>query len=201
MSDRPADTVVKLADYLWWLLPAFLKKKERAESMVSGLCEAIGSVLDTARTTLIDIIPELLVSTASGDYLDMLARSRQILRGVGEDDESLRTRVLGAYAVKVKGGTIPGMIGGLDAIGYEVLVFEPNNGTDHWSRFSIRVLGWDGLVEDQAIFYSVVRLLKPAHTRALIVSSLDPATWDDWELLDPPEELDEGYLDEWLPSA
>lgn len=201
MNERPADTIGKLADYLWWLLPSFMKKKDRAVSLVAGLCEANGSVLDTVRSTLEAVVPELVVATASGDYLDMLARARQIFRGDGEDDESLRTRVLAAYAVKVKGGTIPGMIDGLDAIGYEVEVEEPNHGTDHWSRFIVRVLGWDGVVEDQGIFYSTVRLLKPAHTRALIESELDAATWDDWELVDPPEELDEGYLDEWQPSA
>jgi hypothetical protein len=201
MSDRPADSIEKLADYLWWLLPEFLKKKDRATSLVGGLCDAVGGVLDTSRSLLEAVVPELVVATASGEYLDQLARARQIFRGVDEDDESLRTRVLGAYAIKVKGGTIPGMIAGLDTIGYTVEVDEPNKGTDHWSRFLVTVLLWDGVVEDQAVFYQVVRLLKPAHTRALIESLLPPATWDDWELLDPPEELDEGYLDEWLPTG
>jgi len=57
-----------------------------------------------------------------------------------------------------------------------------------------------GLVADQGVFYSVVRLLKPAHTRALIVSLLTVATWDDWPLDEPEKELDSGFLDEWQPT-
>ena len=201
MSDRPAETIEKLADYLWWLLPAFLKKKERTASMVARFCDVWGGILDTARTTLIDIIPQLVVETAAGEYLDMLARARQIFRGEGETDESLRIRVLAAHEIKRKGGTIPGMENGLAAIGYTAEVEEPNTGTDKWSRFVVKLLGWDGVVADQKVFYQVVRLLKPAHTRALIESLIYPEFWDDWDPLDPPKELDDGgTLDGWLPT-
>ena len=200
MSNRPAETVAKLADYLWWLLPNFLKKKDRPGSLVARFCEVWGDILDGARTTLTDIIPQLLVETAIGEYLDRLARARQIFRGEDETDESLRTRVLAAHEIKRKGGTIPGMENGLASIGYTAEVDEPNKGTDKWSRFVVKVLGWDGVVADQKVFYQVVRLLKPAHTRALIDPLLPLATWDDWEPEDEPQPLDIGELDDWLPT-
>jgi len=200
MSDRPAETIEKLADYLWWLLPASLKKKERPASLVGRFCDVWGGILDTARTTLVDIIPQFVVETASGEYLDMLARARQIFRGEDETDESLRTRVLAAHEIKRKGGTIPGMEEGLAAIGYTAEVEEPNKGTDKWSRFLVRVFGWDGVVSNQEVFHQTVRQLKPAHTRAIIDPLLPLATWDDWEPEDEPQPLDEGYLDEWLPT-
>jgi len=200
-SDRPAETIEKLADYLWWLLPAFLKKKERTASLVARFCEVWGGILDTARSTLIDIIPQLVVETASGEYLDMLARARQIFRGEDETDESLRTRVLAAHEIKRKGGTIPGMENGLAAIGYTVEVDEPYKGiVEKWSRFVVKVFLWDGVVADQKVFYQVVRLLKPAHTRALIEPLLPLAGWDDWNLDEPARPLDEGALDDWLPT-
>ena len=143
------------------------------------------------------------METATGAWLDQLARARQIFRGEGESDESLRTRVLAAHEIKKKGGTIPGMISGLAAIGYGVQVEEPNKGNPaKWSRFVVKVFTWSGLVADQGVFYSVVRLLKPAHTRALIESLLNPEVWDDYDPLDPPTELDDGgALDGWLPTA
>lgn len=199
-DSRPADTTANLADYLWWLLPAFLKKKDRSESVIGRLCDVWGSELGEARTTLTEIIPLLLVATASGVWLDQLARARQILRSLGESDESLRIRVLAAHELKRKGGTIPGMVEGLAAIGYGVAVEEPFKGTDTWSRFVVRVLTWNGLVADQNVLYSVVRQLKPAHTRALVESELAPATWDDWEPDAPEETLDEGLLDDWIPT-
>ena len=199
-SPLPVEKVDRLEEYLWWLLPDFLKKKDRTESLVARFCGIWGDVLDVARTTLTDIIPQLLVETASGEFLDRLARSRQIFRGMGESDESLRIRVLAAYTIKQKAGTIPGMEDGLAAIGYTVEVTEPNKGTDKWSRFVVRVLGWDGIVADQMVFYSVVRQIKPAHTRALIDLQMEPGTWDDWDVGEPPKELDSGQFDDWLST-
>ena len=192
---RPADTVARLADYLWWLLPVFLKKKDRAQSLVAQFCEIWGERLDDARETLTSIIPELLAATASGDYLDLLARQRQVFRGIGESDDSLRARVLAAHTIKRKGGTIPGMTEGLEKIGYEVEVSEPNKGTSIWSRFVVRVLGWDGVVADQSVFYQTVRELKPAHTRAHVGSEISMGTWDDGGEFD-----DGGQLDDFLST-
>jgi len=200
MSSRPADSIARLADYIWWLLPVFLKKKDRAASLVAQFCEIWGERLDEARETLVAIIPELLAATASGDYLDLLARQRQVFRGIGESDDSLRTRVLAAHTIKRKGGTIPGMIEGLEKIGYAVEVVEPNKGTSIWSRFVVRVLSWDGVVTDQSVFYQTVRELKPAHTRAHVESAISMGTWDDWEQGEEAKPLDEGAYDDFLPT-
>ncbi len=297
---RPADTLEKLANYLWWLLPTFLKKKDRAESLVACFCEIWGDMLDESRTTLTDIIPLFLIETASGAYLDILARQRQIFRGDQEDDASLRTRALAAYIIKQKGGTIPGMENGLAALGFEVVVWEyrvkdmglmeppsdpgerdafvissaieqtwddwelgdepllldegelddyaeptgpfyghandlamwkdgawifldpihnqvvknqadghlyrfdsftwqPHSDQSQWSHFVVQVRSWDG-EQRQTVFDKAVCDLKPAHTRAIIVSELNPATWNDWELGNEPLPLDLDNLDDFLPS-
>jgi Phage tail protein (Tail_P2_I) len=195
MSDRPADTVPRLADYLWWLMPQFLKRKGRQDSLVGGVCDALGDTLDGVRTTFTEVIPLLLVQTATGDYLDRLARMRQLARGVGEPDESLRTRVLAAMTWKRKGGTIPGMLEGLAALGYQVEVDEAFKGSAKWSHFLVRIVAWSGVVTNQAVFCDTVRNLKPAHTRA-VYESLCPGTWDDWEDREAPLPLDEGTLDD-----
>ncbi len=192
MSDRPADSIVKLADYLWWLLPTFLKTKVRAGSLVARFAEIWGEHLDAARETLIVIIPELLAATASGEYLDLLARQRQVFRGVGESDESLRARVLAAHTIKRKGGTIPGMTEGLARLGYSVEVLEPYKGTSTWLRFLVRILTWDGVVADQRVFYNTITQLKPAHTLPLVDTTIVMGTWDDGG------DLDEGQYDDWI---
>ncbi len=190
---RPADNIAKLADYLWWLLPVFLKKKDRAASMVAQFCELWGERLDEARETLTAIIPELLAATASGEYLDILARQRQVFRGTGESDESLRARVLAAHTIKRKGGTIPGMTEGLARLGYSVEVLEPYKGTSTWSRFLVHILTWDGVVADQRVFYDTITQLKPAHTLPLVDTTIVMGTWDDGGDLD-----DGGSLDDWI---
>ncbi len=199
MSDRPADTIARLADYLWWLLPTFLKKKERGQALTGTLVDLLGDVLDDARTTLTEVVPQLLAATATGEYLDRLARQRAVYRGVGESDASLRARVLAALAIKRLGGTLPGMVQGLGALGYLVEVLETYGGTPQWSHFLVRILAWDGVVTDQRVFYDSVRRLKPAHTRAVYECEC-LATWDDWEPGDPARPLDEGDLDDFAPT-
>jgi len=199
---KKADTVEHLTDYFWWLLPAFLKKKVRKDSLISSLLDSWGLELEELRTTINEIIPLMQASTATGTYLDRIGRSRQTTRLVGESDASYRIRVLAAMAVKTKAGTIPGMEAGLASLGYTVEVLEPNDGTPKWSRFVVHVTGWDGSVQDQTVFYSAILQLKPAHTRAIIQSDLVECTWDDWEDgVDDPLLLDEGQLDDWLPSV
>jgi P2-related tail formation protein len=201
MSDRPADTIAHLADYLWWLLPTFMKRKERRLALTGALVDLLGGVLDDARGTLTEIVPRLLSATATAEYLDRLARQRSVFRGVGETDASLRTRVLAALAIKRMGGTLPGMVQGLATLGYVVEVLETYRSTPHWSHFLVRILGWDGVVTDQWVFYDTVRRLKPAHTRA-VYECLCPATWDDWEPGDTPRTFDDagGTLDDFFPT-
>ena len=194
MNNRPADTMTNLSDYLWWLLPEFLKRKDRAASRIARFCEVWGEHLDEAKSTLVSIIPELLAATARGAYLDLLARQRQVYRGVGESDDSLRARVLAAHILKRKGGTIPGMIDGLARLGFTVEVFEPYRGTPMWARFQLRIVAWDGLV-DFRVFPQTVRDWKPAHTRAILDNLLNPGHWDDGGDLD-----DGGFLDDVFPT-
>ena len=63
----------------------------------------------------------------------------------------------------------------------------------------IQVRGWDG-EQYQIIFDKAVRDLKPAHTRAVVVSELIPATWDDWAIGDTPLPLDIDNLDDFTQS-
>ena len=201
MSNRPADTIPHLTNYLWWLLPTFLKKKERRLALTGTLVDLLSGVLDDARTTLTEIVPQLLAATATGEYLDRLARQRTVFRGVGETDDSLRVRVLAGLAIKRLAGTLPGMVQGLATLGYAVDVLETYRGTPHWSHFLVRILGWDGVVTDQHVFYDTVRRLKPAHTRA-VYECVCAATWDDWEPGETPRTFDDagGTLDDFFPT-
>jgi len=308
-SARPADTIANLADYLWWLLPGFLKRKARHESLVGAFCEAFGESLDLARETLRETPPQLLIQTASGEYLTHHGRMRQTPRRRNEDDGDYRPRVLNAWQLKQRQGSIPGLIETLAGVGvtariweYRVLsrsLFEPPvdpppaerdaylipgpveltwddwepgapplpldegvlddyaeptgawaghanqlamweagawvyldpidgmvvkvqdenepygrlycysaedgawgawTGVSQWAHFVVQVLDWDDDY-NQVEFDRVLRATRPAHTRAIIVDDLANATWDDWTPGARPNRLDEGVLDDWLPTG
>jgi len=44
-----------IADYLWWFLPEVRKRKEKHESVLYGLLESIGVVLDALKTVILAI--------------------------------------------------------------------------------------------------------------------------------------------------
>ena len=82
---------------------------------------------------------------------------------------------------------------------FDGFTWQPHSGPSQWSHFVVQILGWDG-EQQQAVFDKAARDLKPAHTRAIIVSELDSATWDDWDLGESPLPLDMDNLDDFQPS-
>ena len=140
-------------------------------------------------------------ATADIIQLSKIGGERDTPRKPGESTEDYRARVQAALLDRQSFGTISGLTNRLLDLGYTVDIEEPNKSTPIWSRFVIRVLNWTGNPPDQMAFYRWVRRVKPAHTRAVIDCQIELATWDDWEDgVDEPKQLDEGTLDDWLPS-
>lgn len=180
-----------IASYLWWLAPAFLKKREPVESLVYALLTAIGEELDEAKTTILAMRRQLLVSTAEGVWLATHGRDRIIDRIPGESDDSYRARLLAAFLAKQQGGTTSGMIAGCALLGLDVEVVERYlTDPTRWSEFEIVVRGGVLRVANPSLFYDVVLALKPAHTRVLF--TVEPPL----DEFDDGESLDDGYFDE-----
>jgi hypothetical protein len=200
-TPRPADTVPHLADYLWWLLPNFLKKKPKDRSLTYGLCQAFGGSLDDARDSLRNLADQFYAQTADAIQLSKIGAERDTIRKPGEDVDSYRARILSALAHRRSFGTLPGVSSLSQYLGYTVDISEPYAHTSRWSHFVVRILHWDGSNPDQLAFYRMLRRSKPAHTRAMIECELEMCTWDDWDEGDEEKPLDGGSsLDDWLPS-
>jgi len=94
----------RIAHYLWWLLPAVRKRKDKDQSVLFGLLLAIGSVLDELKTTILTarLRRYFLIRTEDDPYyssdqrsldLDMHALDRGLRRLPGESDEALLARI------------------------------------------------------------------------------------------------------------
>ena len=94
----------RIAEYMWYLLPAVRKQKEKSQSRLYGLLEAIGMVLSelkesilTARLRRYFLIraenhPYYISELRSGD-LDIHALDRGLRRLPGESDTALLERI------------------------------------------------------------------------------------------------------------
>lgn len=182
----------KIGAYLWWLTPAFLKKREPKNSLLYSLFEVIGEELDEAKVAILAMRRQLLVATSEGPWLAAHGRDRSVDRIPGESDESYRVRLLAAFLAKQQGGTIPGMINACALLGLDVDVVEVFiSDSERWSEFSLVVRGGVLRVANPSLFYDVVLSLKPAHTRVLFAIEPPVDAFDDGESFDSGNYFDE----------
>jgi len=94
----------RIGAYMWWLLPAVRKRKDRDKSVLFGLLNTIGVVLDELKETIktARLRRYFLIKTEDDPYysseqrsldLDMHALDRGLRRLPGESDEALLTRI------------------------------------------------------------------------------------------------------------
>ena len=90
--------------YMWWLLPAVRKRKDRDRSVLFGLLDTIGVVLDELKDAIMTARMRryFLIKTEDDPYysselrsadLDMHALDRGLRRLPGESDEALFARI------------------------------------------------------------------------------------------------------------
>jgi len=96
--------LIRIGEYLWWLLPAVRKRKDKDKSVLFGLLNTIGSVLDELKDAIMtarlrryflirnDNDPFYSSELRSAD-LDMHALDRGLRRLAGENDEALLSRI------------------------------------------------------------------------------------------------------------
>ena len=94
----------RITEYLWWLLPAVRKRKDRDKSVLFGLLDTIGTMLDEVKSAILTarLRRYFLKRTEDDPYysselrttdLDMHALDRGLRRLSGESDEALLTRI------------------------------------------------------------------------------------------------------------
>lgn len=109
----------KFSDYMWYLLHAPLKVNKVGNCIVT-LFIVLGMLFDELKEQLLSIQKQGNILTATGRYLDLCGRDRNIPRLKNEDDESYRKRLLMKVEVAQRAGTLKGLELALEAIGYQV---------------------------------------------------------------------------------
>ena len=94
----------RTGNYLWWLLPAVRKRKDKDKSVLFGLLDTIGTVLDELKETILTarLRRYFLIRDEGDPYysseqrsldLDMHAGTRGLRRLPGESDAGLLVRI------------------------------------------------------------------------------------------------------------
>jgi hypothetical protein len=105
--------------YLWRLLSRPFKLGEPGKvTDARRWVLAAGAILDGLKLAIFAVRRARIVATADEKAIDLLGRDRGIIRYPGEIDKYYRRRVQSAYITYQRGGTNPGVIAALAAIGY-----------------------------------------------------------------------------------
>ena len=150
-------------DYIQELLTRPFRKEKGF--VIKDYSRITGYMLDDLKASIFRLRRQWLVTTASDRSLQMLGAERGIFRYEDEPLEIFRNRVQAAYELYALGGTRPGMIRALQALGYEQPVITER--TPSWSRFLISLpvdLGNGFTPDEWQRLRRMVWLMKPAHT-------------------------------------
>ena len=176
----------KIGEYLWWILPGFLKKKgavDPAGSTTWNLVNIQGESLDASKGEIIAMRAQHTVETAEGEHLEALGEERETRRFESETDAAYRLRIFQAATNKQKVGTKPHMLRMLQDFGFGTQVTEVWTITRrYWAEFIIRL--WDAgtpITVTQEELYSEVDRNRPAHARAVYQIELPLRTFDGWD--------------------
>ena len=188
-----------IGQYLWWLLPGFLKKKGSADPATSttwNLVTVQGETLDASKGEIVAMRAQHTVETAEAEQLDALGEERETRRFTGESDTAYRQRIYQAASRKQKVGTKPHMLQMLEDLGFGAQVVEVWTITRrYWAEFVVRL--WDAgrpITVTQEELYREVDLNRPAHARAVYVIELPLDTYDDNESFDQAKAFDSWRL-------
>jgi len=185
----------KIGEYLWWLLPAFLKKKGQNDPQGSttwNLVTIQGEALDVSKTEILSMRDQHAVETAEDEHLDLLGDERETKRFSGESDDVYRTRIFLAAARKQKVGTKPHTETMVGDLGFGVEIIEVwTYDRWRWAEFIVHVWG-DGrtITVTQEEFFREVDKARPAHTRAVYQIDFPLDVFDDGEVFDDANRLD-----------
>jgi len=175
-----------IGEYLWWILPGFLKKKGAVDSSGSttwNLVNIQGETLDVSKGEIVAMRAQHAVETAEAGHLDALGEERETRRFESETDAAYRLRIFQAAANKQKVGTKPHMLQMLLELGFGAAVTEVWTITRrYWAEFVLRL--WDAgtpiTVTQEELFREVDRN-RPAHARAVYQIELPLRTFDGWD--------------------
>jgi len=187
--------VSKIGEYIWWLLPVFLKKKGQNDSQGSTTWNIImiqGEALDVSKTEILSMRDQHAVQTAEAEHLDMLGDERETKRFSGENDGAYRARIFIAAERKQKVGTKPHMETMVHDLGFGVEIIEVwTFDRWRWAEFIVHV--WDDdrpITVTQDEFFREVDKARPAHARAVYRIDFPLDVFDDGEVFDDANRLD-----------
>lgn len=129
----------KFSDYMYYLLPAPLKKLVKSKNSFYALCKVVGKLFDDTKAEFMWVREQHMLGTCSVDLLELHGSERDMPRLKDEDIEAYRVRLAMKYLIAQEAGTNEGIKTALKALGYDNSYVEPYYLIDstRWAEFIV----------------------------------------------------------------
>lgn len=145
-------------DYQRELMPPWLKGPNG-----TAWAEAHGEAKDALVQRLVDAVKAHFITYAPEDGLALIGKERMIERYPGEDVESYRGRLQGAFDSWGQATTIPGVKAAVEGFGLSATVSLVRDvDPARWAEFDVTAWGPDAGSVDQALILKAIGKFKPA---------------------------------------
>lgn len=126
------------ADYIWYLLPAVLKKNKSINQLYI-FCKVIGSVFDDIKSMIFRLRKETMLETCSDCMLEIFGQDRNMFQMKGETYNQYRQRLKMKAQIAEMAGRLLGILYALKSVGYDNCVITPLYLEDasRWSEINI----------------------------------------------------------------
>lgn len=128
----------KFRDYMFYLLPAVLKKNNSLNQFYI-FCAVTGQLFDDLKIKMFRLREESMLDTCSDSMLEIAGQDRGMIRMKGESIDNFRKRLKMKAQIASMAGTKQGILYALKSMGYENCVITPLYETDpsRWAEINI----------------------------------------------------------------
>lgn len=128
----------KFQDYMFYLLPAVLKRN-RSFNQFYIFCVVTGQLFDDIKQKMFRFREESMIDTCSNSMLEIAGQDRDMIRMKGESFENYRKRLKMKALIAAMAGTKQGILYALESMGYEKCTITPLYQMDasRWAEINI----------------------------------------------------------------
>ncbi len=151
-------------EYMFYLLHKPLKN-----TTLYKLFTVLGAEFDEVQETIFRVREQSSIITATGRYLDLHGKDRDMYRYRNEDDEAYRKRLILKFEISKRAGTLKGLELVLKSMGYndaEIIALF-NEDETRWAEFSV-YLNSNGqrlTLQDVALVHNEIMKVKQASSK------------------------------------
>lgn len=128
----------KFRDYMFYLLPAVLKKNKSLNQFYI-FCAVTGQLFDDLKIKMFRLREESMLDTCSDSMLEIAGQDRGMIRMKGESIDNFRKRLKMKAQIAAMAGTKQGILYALKSMGYDNCVITPLYESDpsRWAEINI----------------------------------------------------------------